>query len=98
VNMMLIQYFVNYNFPEFYLTMAPIITANWKAKSGQQWTVPFGLGIGKIFKIAGKLPLNVSVQGYYNAIKPEATGAEWTLRLQAQFMLPLTSKKKLKGE
>ena len=46
----LIQPFVNYNFPEgFYLTSAPIATVNWKADSGQQWTVPLGGGVGKIF-------------------------------------------------
>ena len=36
----LIQPFVNYNFPEgFYLTSAPIPTIDWKADSGQQWTL-----------------------------------------------------------
>ena len=40
----LVQPFVNYNFPDgFYINSVPIITANWKADSGQQWTVPLGL-------------------------------------------------------
>ena len=46
----LIQPFVNYNFPGgAYLTCAPIVTVNWDADSSQQWTVPIGGGVGKIF-------------------------------------------------
>ena len=37
VNSFLMQYFVNYNLPDgWYLTSAPIITANWEAESGEQ--------------------------------------------------------------
>ena len=54
VNQMLLQPFINYNFPDApgrFLSFSPIITANWKAESGQQWTIPLGLGIGQILKI-----------------------------------------------
>ena len=41
VNFFLAQYFINYNYPSgWYLTSAPIVTANWEADSGNQWTVP----------------------------------------------------------
>ena len=94
VNQLLVQYFVNYNLPKgLYLTMAPIITANWEAASGQQWLVPFGLGIGKLFKLGGKLPLNMQVAGFYNAIRPD-NAPDWTLRVQAQVMLPTSMLKK----
>jgi hypothetical protein len=43
-----------------YLTSAPILTVNWKADSGQQWTVPLGGGVGKIFHL-GKLPVNTQI-------------------------------------
>lgn len=86
VNQMLLQYFINYNFSSFYLTSAPIITANWEAEEGQQWTVPFGIGIGKLFK-AGKLPLNCSAQYYYNVVTPDY-GPDWMLRLQVQMLFP----------
>jgi hypothetical protein len=86
VNQMLLQYFLNYNFPGFYITSAPIITANWKAEDGQQWTVPFGIGIGKLFK-AGKLPLNCTAQYYYNVVTPDY-GPDWMLRLQVQMLFP----------
>ena len=81
------QYFVNYNLDDgWYLTSAPIITANWEAKSSQRWTVPFGGGVGKIFRI-GKQPVNVNAQVYYNAEKPDIVG-DWSLRLQFQLMFP----------
>ncbi len=48
----LIQPFVNFNFAGgLYLTSTPVITANWKAESSQRWTVPLGVGVGKIFHL-----------------------------------------------
>jgi hypothetical protein len=83
----LIQPFLNYNFPDgAYLTSAPILTVNWKADSGQQWTVPIGGGVGKIFHI-GKLPVNTSIDAYYNVVKPDY-GANWQIRAQVQLMFP----------
>lgn len=90
INQMLLQCFINYNLPGgWYVTSAPIITANWEAESGDQWLVPFGAGAGKLLKI-GKLPVNVSVHGYYNVIHPENLPyPEWTLRAQMQFLFPM---------
>ena len=87
INFFTWQYFINYNLDGgWYLVSAPIITANWEANSGNTWTVPFGGGVGKIFRI-GKLPLNGQVSGYYNAEKPDS-GADWQLRIQLQFLFP----------
>lgn len=87
VNQFLFQYFINYNLPQgWYLSSAPIITANWEADSGNQWTVPFGGGVGKIFKI-GNQPLNAQVKAFYNVEKPD-NGPDWALRLQLQFLFP----------
>jgi len=86
-NKFLFQYFVNYNMPHAtYLVSAPILTANWNAADGDQWTVPFGGGFGKVFKI-GKLPVNFNAQVYYNAVRPTGWG-EWQSRFQLQFMFP----------
>jgi hypothetical protein len=83
----LIQPFVNYNFPEgFYLTSSPVLTVDWKADSGQQWTVPLGGGVGKIFHF-GKLPVNTQLSAYYNVVRPD-DGANWQIRVQVQFMFP----------
>ncbi len=83
----IIQPFVNYNFPEgFYLTSAPIATVDWKAESSQQWTVPLGGGVGKIFHL-GKLPVNTQLSAYYNVVHPD-DGANWQIRFQVQLMFP----------
>jgi hypothetical protein len=86
-NNFLAQPFVNYNLPGgLYFNSSPIITANWNAPSGQQWTVPLGLGVGKIFRL-GQLPLNTQIGAYYNVVRPDL-GANWQLRVQAQMMFP----------
>ena len=83
----LIQPFVNYNFAGgFYITSAPVITANWKAESSQRWTVPVGGGVGKIFHL-GPLPVNAQLSAYYNVVTPD-DGANWQIRAQVQFMFP----------
>jgi hypothetical protein len=89
VNFFTWQYFVNYNFKKakgWYLTSAPIITANWEAESGNEWTIPVGGGGGKIFRI-GKQPVNAQMQAFYNVEKPE-NGPDWQLRLQFQLLFP----------
>ncbi len=59
---------------------------NWEANSDDTWTVPFGGGFGKIFKI-GNQPLNAQASAYYNVEKPEF-GADRQLRLQLRFLFP----------
>jgi hypothetical protein len=87
VNFMTLQPFINYNFPDFYLTFSPIITANWEAESGNQWTVPLGMGIGKVVKLGGKLPLNLQANYFYNVVSPEF-GPQSQLRLAVAVLLP----------
>jgi hypothetical protein len=83
----LIQPFINYNFEGgAYLTSSPILTVNWEARGSQQWTVPMGAGVGKIFKL-GKLPVNTSLSAYYNVVRPDFA-SNWQVRLQVQFMFP----------
>jgi len=83
----LIQPFLNYNFKGgLYLTSSPILTVNWKAESGQKWTVPLGGGVGKIFHL-GKLPVNTQLSAYYNVAKPDF-GPNWQIRAQVQLMFP----------
>lgn len=80
--------FFNYNFKHgWYLTTSPILTANWAADSSRDvWTVLIGSGFGKIIHLR-KLLVNLSAQVYYNVAPPEF-GADWTLRLQCQFLFP----------
>jgi hypothetical protein len=87
VSQWLIQPFVNYNMADgWYLTTAPIITANMMADSGDRWTVPLGGGVGKIVRV-GKLPLNLQLQAFYNVEHPDV-GPEWSIRFQVQILLP----------
>jgi len=87
INLFTFQPFINYNMKGgWYLTTAPIITANWEADSDNKWTIPIGGGVGKIFRI-GKQPLNGQVSAYKNVETPES-GADWQLRLQLQLLFP----------
>jgi hypothetical protein len=85
INLMTLQPFINYNFGGgWYLTTSPIITSNWEADPGERLTLPIGGGLGKVFRL-GRLPVNVSLQGYYNAVRPD-NGADWQLRSQLTFI------------
>ena len=87
VNQMLVQPFINYNFPRgWYLTSSPIITANWKAPGSQQWTVPVGAGGGRAFRV-GKQALNAQLQAFDDVAHPHDAG-NWTLRVQFQLLFP----------
>ena len=88
VNAMTLQPFLNYNLPDgWYLTTAPLMTANWEANHENRWTVPVGGGIGRIFKI-GDQSVNAQISAYYNAVTPEATGPNWQLRAEWTFLFP----------
>jgi hypothetical protein len=88
VNQFLLQPFVNYNLGDgLAIGSSPIITANWKAESGEKWTVPIGVQVSKVMSI-GKMPINWILGGYYNIEKPDNLGPDWTLRFQVNFMLP----------
>ena len=88
-NTMTLQPFVNYNFPHSpgtYLSFSPIITANWEARSGQQWTGPLGMAVGQIFRL-GHQPVNAQIGAYYNVVRPDI-GPEWQVRAQLTFLFP----------
>jgi hypothetical protein len=98
VNQMMFQYFINYNLSKgWFVSISPIITANWKASNGNVWTVPVGGGVGRIFKL-GFQPVNLSAQFYGNAVHP-INGSPWGMRVQIAFLfpkLPPAMKEKLK--
>jgi hypothetical protein len=87
VNQFLMQYFINYNLDKgWYITTSPIVTANWKASSGNQWVTPVGGGIGRICRL-GDLPVNISAQFFGNAVRP-AGSSPWGMRLQIMLLFP----------
>ena len=95
VNQFLIQWFVNYNMKKgWYLTTAPIVTANWRATGDDVWTVPLGGGVGRVMKL-GFQPVNISAQFYGNAVHPSGT-SPWGLRLQFVLLFPKLTKEQEK--
>lgn len=82
-----IQPFINYNLKRGWtLSTAPSITSNWNAETGQQWTVPVGIGVSKI-TLVGKQPLSVGMQYYHNVVRPDAYGSD-QLRMVVSFLFP----------
>jgi hypothetical protein len=62
---------VNYNFGGGWaLSSSPVITANWDASAGNEWTVPIGAGITRTTVFNGR-PMNIGVQYYYNVKRPD---------------------------
>ena len=87
VNFFSLQYFANYNLDSgWYLTTAPIITANWEADNGNIWTVPVGLGVGKVYKI-GDRPVNSKISVNYNVERPDQA-SDWAIELQINLLFP----------
>ena len=86
-NSFLLQPFVNYNFGEgWYVNTSPILTSNWLAPAGQQFVVPVGAGAGRVIKLFDKLPVNLYIGAYYNAVHPSQIGPSWQLRSQLTFI------------
>lgn len=88
VNQFMFQYFITYNMADgWFLTTSPINTANWKASSGERWMIPIGGGIGRQFKLMGKIPSQFMIQYFHNVEKP--TGApDGSLRFTFQMAFP----------
>ena len=87
VNALTAQYFINYNMKGgWYLSSAPVMTANWEADSDDTWTVPLGGGVGRVFKI-GKQPVNVKLAAYYNVVSPD-DATDWNLQFSWTFLFP----------
>jgi hypothetical protein len=85
-NTLTVQPFVNYNFGEGrYIGTSPIITADWLSPGNSAWTLPIGGMVGQVVKIGGKLPVNLSLGAYYNALRPEY-GPTWQIRTQVTFI------------
>jgi hypothetical protein len=73
--------FMNYNFSGgWFVGTSPIITAN-ELSGGAKWTLPIGVQAGRLIKLGGKLPINLAIGAYYNALRPQF-GATWQLRTQ----------------
>jgi hypothetical protein len=60
--------------------------ANWKAASGQQWTVPFNLAVSKVASFGPFLASYQVGAGFY--VKKPDGGPDWQLRATLTLLLP----------
>jgi hypothetical protein len=82
---LVVQPFVLYTLDDdWYLVSAPLIVALWNLP-GSNWVVPVGGGFGKVVQL-GNFPLNLSLQGYWQPIRPDnAEGWSLVVQLQTSF-------------
>src|SRR5262245_41375178 len=63
------------------------ILADWTAPSPDVWTVPIGLGLGKVVKF-GRLPVKFTLAVQYMPVHPRISGQEWNVQVQITPVLP----------
>jgi hypothetical protein len=63
------------------------ILANWNAPSEDVWTVPVGLGLGKVVKL-GRLPVKIQLAVQYMPVHPRISGQEWNVQVQITPVIP----------
>lgn len=86
-NLLIAQYFLNYNFGHGWaLGTAPVISCNWEADSGNQWTIPWGLQVSKLTHF-GNRPVNLMIGYYENSDYPEG-GSDSKVVFQVNFLFP----------
>lgn len=87
VNLLFSQLFVTKSLSNgWYVNTAPVITANWEADSDNQWTVPLGLGAGKLTRM-GSTPVNIQIGAYRYVVSPDG-GPDWQFRAQFVLLFP----------
>ncbi len=87
VNQTYLQPFVAYGLKSgVTFTLSSESTANWKADSGQQWTVPLILQVSKVTRL-GPFPFSMgAAYGYY--VETPDGGPSWKLRMNFSVLLP----------
>ena len=69
VDQLVMQPFANYNLPRGWnLTSSPIVATDLKRASTDRWTVPIGVGAGKVFRV-GKHAINASLKGFSDVVQ-----------------------------
>ena len=63
------------------------ILADWTAPSEDVWTVPIGVGLGKVVKF-GRLPVKIQLAVQYMPVHPRISGQEWNVQVQITPVIP----------
>ena len=83
-DLLTVQPFVNYNFGRGWaLAFSPVMSANWNASEGNQWTVPLGMGMTRT-TVFNRRPMNIGFQYYYNVERPDGSAGQ-----QLRFVIAL---------
>jgi hypothetical protein len=88
-NLTSVQYFYAFGLGGgWQFAAGPSVSFDHEASSGNRWTVPIGLGIGKTTQ-AGSTPLKMSVQVWKYVAQPDSFGPDWQLRITISPVLKL---------
>jgi len=71
------------------LTLQSESSANWKAESGEEWTVPINGQVSKVVKL-GRHPMSIAFGAGYYVESPEG-GPEWKIRTAITLLFPTAS-------
>ncbi len=96
VNEMQFQYFLTWSgLPNHWqLNSSPTITYDRKAKGGDAWAVPIGIGAGKMVKL-GKLPVKIQAEYDYYVVHPNDFGPRHLFTIKLTPVIPALIKKPL---
>jgi len=75
----------HYSFGDGWFVSGAPSFADDKLPDGTDWTLPVGAQVGRMIKIDGKLPVDLLVGVYYDALRPQF-GSRWQLRTGAAFV------------
>lgn len=83
------QYFYTFNVGDgWQIRSAPTFSYNHNAQSGQEWTLPVGIGVNKTM-ILGGTPWKFGLE-YWDYVKqPDAFGPNWQIRFTVTPVVPL---------
>jgi len=87
VNTFSIQPSVNYKLGNgYYLTSAPLITANWESESDNRWAIPLGGGVGRLIRMGGRA-VAIDAGAYYYIEHPRYN-PDWYIQILCNFLFP----------
>lgn len=82
-----VQPFITRNLPKGWsVGLTSETNYNWKAASGDAWTVPLGATVSKVLRV-GHTPVSLGAGGFYNVDRPQYA-SRWTARLTVTLVFP----------
>jgi hypothetical protein len=63
------------------------ILADWRQPANNRWTVPIGVGVGRVVKF-GRLPIKIALAGQYMVKQPDPVGQKWNVQILLTPVIP----------